>query len=426
MPKLRVVESRNNRIWDWLSKERPVAHTSIIGADTSAPTIKDYTVRVRVCSSSSSYNLLSPSNNCKMYGSNAKPTGLLQDYGENDSMYFGLISGSYGKPHDGGVLRKAVASIKNEMDTSTGVFVYNQNPPGIISTIDRLRVMGFNRIPPMAEGSTHAAGSPPVRIANGNCSMWGNPTAEMMYEALRYFSGKSAPTDAYYSGANNAEETTLGLKVANWDNNTNPYRSGGFPVCAKPFQTVISDINPSYDSDSLPGSAFKAFSGDLTGMNVATDGQSIWNNDVGGSAKYFIGESNGTYDGAPTAKTVSSFGNIRGLSPEAPAKEGSYYAGSVAYYGNKTDVSSATGKQKPQTFAGGAGIAAAEDRDSRWRQENHSGALRQDGAGGRRHECGPGFLSANEPDRRLLCRFAYSHVRNIPREFRGRGAGRGP
>ncbi len=46
VPKLRVVESRNNRIWDWLSKERPVAHTSIIGADTSAPTIKDYTVRV--------------------------------------------------------------------------------------------------------------------------------------------------------------------------------------------------------------------------------------------------------------------------------------------------------------------------------------------------------------------------------------------
>ncbi len=130
------------------------------------------------------------------------------------------------------------------------MFVYDQNPPGIISTIDRLRIMGFNR--DSNGGGQYACGWITTSSdANGNCSMWGNPTAEMMYEALRYFAGKSAPTDAYYSSANNSEETTLGLKVATWDSNTNPYRSGGFPVCAKPFQTVISDINPSYDSDSL-------------------------------------------------------------------------------------------------------------------------------------------------------------------------------
>ena len=40
------------------------------------------------------------------------PSGLLQDYGENDTMLFGLLTGSYGKPHDGGVLRKAVASLQ--------------------------------------------------------------------------------------------------------------------------------------------------------------------------------------------------------------------------------------------------------------------------------------------------------------------------
>ena len=36
------------------------------------------------------------------------------------------------------------------------------------------------------------------------------------------------------------------------------------PYCAKPFMLVISDINPSFDSDQLPGSAFPgAIAGDL-------------------------------------------------------------------------------------------------------------------------------------------------------------------
>jgi type IV pilus assembly protein PilY1 len=351
-PKFRVVESRNNRVWDWLSKERPVAHTSIIGADTSAPSITDYIVRVRVCSSGS-YDAASSSNNCKLYSSGfAKPTGLLQDYGETNSMYFGLLTGSYGKPHDGGVLRKKMdpsGSISSEMNLANGTFIYNQSPPGIISTIDRMRVTSFDR------GGGYSYGCGWVTSSSdsaGTCSMWGNPTAEMMYESLRYFGGKTGPTSAFYTGADSAEETELGLQRATWDSSTNPYRAvGGFPNCAKPFQTVISDINPSYDSDSLPGSSFSSFSGDLTGMNVATAGTTIWNYDVGSSGNYFIGQSGVTYDGAPTVKTVSSFGNIRGLAPEAPAKEGSYYAGSVAYYGNITDLSSAAGRQKVQTFA---------------------------------------------------------------------------
>src|SRR4029077_14862582 len=57
-------------------------------------------------------------------------------------------------------------------------------------------------------------------------------------------------------------------------------------------------------------------------------------------------------DGAPTPKTVSSFGNIRGLSPEEPTKEGSYYSASVAFFGNTNDISpTGNGMQKVQTFA---------------------------------------------------------------------------
>jgi type IV pilus assembly protein PilY1 len=353
VPKLRILQSRNNRIWDWVSKERPVAHTSIIGADAGTVNPTDYVVRVRVCSPGS----FDPLNtNCRIYSTGVasgtgKPTGLLQDYGENDSMLFGLLSGSYGKPHDGGVLRKSVATIRDELVLASGVFVYTQNPPGIISTVDRMRVMGFNA--DGGGGGSYACGWI-TTSADGaaTCSMWGNPTGEMMYEALRYFSGKTAPTSAFYTGANNTEETNIGLSRATWDSNTNPYRaSGGFPSCSKPFETVISDISPSFDSDSIPGSTFNSFAGDLTGLNATTLGNTIWNTDIAAAGNYFIGQSGVLYDGAPTAKNVTSFGNIRGLAPEAPAKEGSYYAASVAYHGNRTDLNSAIGSQKVQTFS---------------------------------------------------------------------------
>ena len=77
----------------------------------------------------------------------------------------------------------------------------------------------------------------------------------MMFETVRYFAGKAAPTSAFHTGANNAEETSIGLSVATWNASTNPYNTAALS-CAKPFQTVISDTSPSYDSDKVPGNAF--------------------------------------------------------------------------------------------------------------------------------------------------------------------------
>jgi type IV pilus assembly protein PilY1 len=334
LPKMRVLESYNGRIWDWVSKERPVADAGFAGG------IVDYVVRVEVCGTGTFES--DPATNCKLYGSGkAKPTGLLQDYGENDSMYFGLLSGSYGRPHDGGVLRKAVGSLKDEVDLATGRFVYNLPSPGVIGTIDRLRITNFNN-------DTYGCGwIADSSDAAGKCSMWGNPTAEMMYEVARYFSGKGNATADFESGAGIAEETGIGLKIADWNQDTDPYKS--FPHCAKPFETVISDISPSYDSDKVPGS-MSGYSGDIP-MNASSLGQTIWTHEMGGSGKFFIGQSGAIYDGAPTVKNVTSFGNIRGLAPEGPTKEGSYNSGSVAYYSLTNDLNSVTGDQKMQTFA---------------------------------------------------------------------------
>lgn len=114
---------------------------------------------------------------------------------------------------------------------------------------------------------------------------------------------------------------------------------------------VISDIYPTYDSDQVPGSYFNSFSGDLSpSLSAAAIGQAIFSGEGLASILAFIGQSGGVSDGAPTPKTVTSFGNIRGLAPHEPNSEGSYYTASVAYYGWVNDVNSAQGIQNIKAY----------------------------------------------------------------------------
>jgi type IV pilus assembly protein PilY1 len=143
-PILRVLQNRSERIWEWVSKERPVADDSI-----ATPT--DYTVRVLVCDLSAGLE-----SNCKNYpgtdgifgaGQDSyKPIGMLQRYGETEQMLFGLISGSYAKNTAGGVLRKTISLIADEIDSNTGEFEYldNSSVAGIIKTIDKIRIKNFD------------------------------------------------------------------------------------------------------------------------------------------------------------------------------------------------------------------------------------------------------------------------------------------
>ena len=139
---------RTSRIWNWVSIERPVAGTAVSrGINASGgETRASHAGRLRRARAGLRTGTYDPlATNCRSYGSNAKPTGLLQDYGESDTMLFGLLTGSYGKPHDGGVLRKAVDVPERAKSISnTGQF-YLLTPPGIINTIDRLRITSFHR-----------------------------------------------------------------------------------------------------------------------------------------------------------------------------------------------------------------------------------------------------------------------------------------
>ncbi|MCD2449275.1 PA14 domain-containing protein [Methylicorpusculum oleiharenae] len=309
----------------------------------TASTMTDYSVNVKVCETGKLEA------NCKAYSDGStttnKPTGLLHTYGDNDAMAFGLITGSYRKNTSGGVLRKNIESFKNEVDPDTGIFTSTN---GIVNTINKLRITTFSY-----SGHEYASGWITTRAINeGEAAEWGNPIAEMMYEGLRYFAGKAAPTSAFSISSADTPDATLGLPVATW---RDPYQDtasggGGYLSCAKPMQLVISDVNASYDTDQLPGSYFNTFSGDLSGLNVSSLADTIWAGESEAST-VFIGQSGSTIDGAPTAKSVSSFKDIRGLAPEEPTKLGGFYAGSVALFGARNDLNPVTGDQKADTLA---------------------------------------------------------------------------
>lgn len=329
----------------------------------------DYSVRVQVCPDTEPLR----DSSCRAYpNGHYKPTGILHDYGMTQRMYFGLITGSQPNNLEGGVLRRNMSNFADEVDAQTGQIRTDVN--GIVHSLDRLRMIGGGY-----DGGTtdnYAADSnwnwangtgncPSIggrAIANGECRMWGNPIAEMMYESLRYFAGAAGGTSRFLPAAGviegRTEETTMGLTTEAWKD---PYKAtdrggGGFPFCARPFQTVISDINPSYDGD-LPGTAWGSVASadsnptTLSSFNAGSEGDAIWANEYGGSRSVFIGEVGGTSDGAPTAKTASSFANIRGLAPEEPTKQGTYYSASVARYARNQDVNAATGQQSVITYS---------------------------------------------------------------------------
>jgi len=316
-----------------------------------ASVLTDYSARVAVCKP----GLLE--DNCTRYTrpdgtatvESYKPEGILQDYGFTASrsvpkMRFGLMSGSYTNNLRGGVLRRAITNISDEINPATGQF---SAVNGVIGSIDKLKIYGYSG---GNYGST-SCGLITGPISNGICNDWGNPVAEMMYEATRYFSGKSTATASFdYASPAVIDTTALGLPKASWDD---PYSAVGVESCSVPVQTVISDINPSYDTDMLPGSNWTPASTDLTGLDVGALGDAIWADDssLGGEKNIYIGEAKGVVSQGPTAKAAQGFKTVRGLAPEEPTKQGGYYAASVAYFGKKTDLSSASGAQNMSTYA---------------------------------------------------------------------------
>jgi type IV pilus assembly protein PilY1 len=328
----------NKRIWEWASKERPVLANDLSSGAFPAGTgaEQNFQVRVEVCTAAFRTG-------CKTYGTSAapiyKPVGLLHDYGENDAMLFGLLTGSYDKHMSGGRLRKNVSSFASEVDPATGIF--QTNAP-IVNTFNNLRIRGYNQ---SSSSNEYWKSNPYADSAKapteGQLLDWGNPIGEMLYEATRYFAGKAAPTASFMGTS--TRDTEVGLSSVAWEDPYSTSSAANSPFCAKASFLTISDINPSFDSDSVPGSYFNSgFTGDLANLNAKALSDNITGIEDGTLSKItgrrFIGQSEALFDSAPSPKTVVSLGSIRGLAPEDPSKQGSYNSAAVAYYAKTNDL----------------------------------------------------------------------------------------
>lgn len=311
----------------WAMTENPQCGTG--SGDKPASLEKTVTVRVAVCAP----GLLE--DNCTPYGTNYKPTGLLQKYGEKEALarvQFGLLTGSYSKNKSGGVLRKNTSWLTenttasdNEISPTTGQFI-NQTTTdnGIINTINRIRISGwdYGSSPPKHQNSCNNPGI--ATFADGQCVDWGNPLAEMYLETLRYFAGKTSPTSAFDSTSD--EQTHLpSLPEVTW---ADPLPSNQW--CALSNTVVLSTGLNSFDRDQLTGHG-------IAGLDAVSLTDTVGAKE-GVSGSYLIGSNGVTADNQCSGKTLSSLSAASGICPEVPSLEGGYNLAGLAYANQTVDL----------------------------------------------------------------------------------------
>jgi len=303
----------------------------------------DYIARVQACVSGALGQ-----ENCELYPSgDYKPNGLLQTYGEAGLLKFGLMTGSYTKNESGGVLRKNLGSIANEINTTTdGTFVTTLPSGGtIINTLNKMRIYGYNYgdgtyAVDGTNGSTFCSWGQQT-FSEGSCLSWGNPMSEVFLESLRYFAGKTATTSF------NADDSSIlsGLTTATW---SDPISLANY--CAPLNVLVFNASTSSYDA-RLSGTDQMGGITDLgSSSSAATLTDTIGTNEGITGGTWFVGNSDGTNNSAVcSAKTISNFSNVVGICPEGPATEGGFLMSGVAFYAHTNRIRNDSGFSIPTT-----------------------------------------------------------------------------
>jgi type IV pilus assembly protein PilY1 len=295
----------------------------------------DLAVRVKACPAM----MLGNETLCREYSPGKfKPIGLLQKYGETDSMHFGLITGSYNTNISGGVLRKRIRSIKNEINPD-GTFA---NVNGIIKTLNTFKLVNHP-----GYGGYYSGCGPFTNMAENTngCRNWGNPIGGMLYEALRYYAGKGSATSVF-----DGDDSGYGLSKDSWNDPYNDANSTyDHSYCSKPNILIVSDVYPSYDDIKMPGSIFSSsFSGDVSGFNATKLTNYIGANEPNDNAtfpgRFFIGRMDGNSTNAQTCvdKTVGGLGTVKGLCPGYPGVNGTFYTAAATYFGRTNDLRDGT------------------------------------------------------------------------------------
>src|SRR5690554_2376950 len=323
---------------------------------------RDFSVRVSVCVNGK-IDGETNNENCQAYGDNWKPKGLLQEYGATGQIHFGLLTGSYSKNKSGGVLRKPVGNMANEVNAADGTFVRpagnaKNSHYGIIQTLDSLRIYGYRFDDGTYHRNSHGNDSngsdgclwSRSSFSNGHCMNWGNPQSEIFLESLRYLAGLTS-SDTF---AADDSGRLSGLNTSDW---TRPITNNNYcsPLSVIQFNASTS----SYDGDQLDAS-------DIGLANVAASTNAVGDAEGLHGGDYFIGRAGGnTDDDLCTAKRLNGLADALGTCPDAPRLEGSYKIAGLAYHARKngiplTGVTKGTGKQTIRTY--GVALAPAVPR----------------------------------------------------------------
>ncbi|WP_028583285.1 pilus assembly protein [Desulfogranum mediterraneum] len=350
----------------------------------------NYVARVQVCQASwlAKEKLILPqdqwnSEHCKLYpGADElkgtaddiyKPIGLLQAYGDEKQMQFGMVAGSYNQHASGGVLIRNVGDLDDEVNVDTdGTFPKvaqyaggpstNNTADGLINAWSLYRIIGYGG----SDGTYNSnqgdncswglSKFSDVTKAN-TCRNWGNPFSEIYYQSINYLAGGGVIGDY----RDNSSNIIPGLPVP--QTFKDPLDKDSY--CAKLFIVNLNASTISYDYDELdhnsygpptiwdeavlPGDKDSAAMTDTVGVGEQIHGQS-----------YFIGEidlGSGSDDQLCTEKTITSLGESGGICPEAPRLLGSYRMAGLAYYAHVEDI-------RPDDATGGRGLESTQTVDT--------------------------------------------------------------
>ena len=298
---------------------------------------------------------------CKSYVDDKyKPIGLLQRYGEDGNIRFGLISGSYDKNISGGLLRRNITRLagsgdptKDEINSSVGTF--NSEIKGIIYHINQFRIAKYSYddnkyLDCSTSGigvSTFSGNASRATRSSKHCSNWGNPLAEMFLEALRYFSGEDAPSSQY--DTDNDDYFISGLTKESWVSPQNASNN-----CANCSIILLSTGLNSFDTDQfgaandVPGINGSAGVGKLTDKVGVLEAEA--NPDVSFPGLYLSDKVGGDRQCEETE--ISKLSDIRGICPEQPQLEGGFHLSGLAWHGRVSDLRpDIEGKQSVKTYA---------------------------------------------------------------------------
>lgn len=383
------------------------ASTAALQCDTGSgdkpSSVTDFVVRVDVCDATDATKLepfcrpYARSNGTVKY----KPAGLLQEYGEDGKIRFGLMTGSYADPRSGGRLRRNIGVLagnsgtKNaencasgdEIDLATGKFC-NQGAgkEGVVNTLNQLKLVGWTTPSGKATewwgGVTGASYSDNCAEWGGrarkdgyqawyldnpgggdrHCSAWGNPLSEIYAEALRYIEGNgNKATPGFVNGADTTYLPNISDLIA-WKDPYGATPSGlGNAYCAKCSILVLSTGLNTFDSDEIPSDSRSINARSATDEVGAAEGINGGNYLIGrvlgqnsSPTSLTVGANVSTASDMCTSKTLNTLGNAIGLCPDLPSAEGSYYVAGLAYKAwtldMRPDLTSSTIAAKPSTY----------------------------------------------------------------------------